>query len=527
MRTKVALGVALLLIEFSNITLSFNMSLSSDNDTTIEYITSFLNISNYTTTESTEISFTQSSSTVPTTSSVEPLIEFQLPENCSSYKLLKDQPKATQSSSIKKCCPLHQNYKYDYGKRSCANSTSPFKLNAIQAKFYENCIEDEEVNVTISIVIENNCKNGLIYNENYNDILYVIQNGSLLRIDDDYESFDIYDHYCLEFDEDEGVLTAIVCEFDDLLLKVGRAQALIFATCMFISVPCLLITAALYLIVPELRDLHGKSLACHSISLSSGFFLLAFTQFRDMNTFEGYFIQFCIIACFFWLTVMWIDICIHAWYYLPRGIKQTPKDDNVHLMYYALFAFGVPLILVILTYKNKLSGLPSYYIKGTTKVARTSQTFFIPPITVTLILNLCLYVLSYFGFHKLQKKINIMTFLTLKLKKCATENKCSAARIAHIEKVETIMKSTAFLTIIMTINWIFEIISFYNETSSTLFDIINALQGVLIFLMFVCLPRPLKLIGQWWNDRGSFQVLDNNFEKQTSDDIQMTTLCKQ
>lgn len=78
---------------------------------------------------------------------------------------------------------------------------------------------------------------GLIFNENYDDIIYVIQNGSLLRIDGNYESYDIYDHYCLDFDDEEGVLTAIVCEFDDMLLKVGRAQALIFATCMFISVP--------------------------------------------------------------------------------------------------------------------------------------------------------------------------------------------------------------------------------------------------------------------------------------------------
>lgn len=90
------------------------------------------------------------------------------------------------------------------------------------------------------------------------------------------------------------------------------------------------------------------------------------------KNFSGYFIQFCIIACFLWLTVMWIDICIHAWYYLPRGIKQTPKDDNLHLMYYSLFAFGLSLILVILTYKNKLSGLPSYYIKGSTKGAYKS-----------------------------------------------------------------------------------------------------------------------------------------------------------
>jgi hypothetical protein len=76
-----------------------------------------------------------------------------------------------------------------------------------------------------------------MFNENYKDILYVIQNGSLLRIDDDFESFDIYEHYCLDMDEDEGVLTAIVCEFDDMLFHVNQAQAFIFATCMLISVP--------------------------------------------------------------------------------------------------------------------------------------------------------------------------------------------------------------------------------------------------------------------------------------------------
>lgn len=73
-------------------------------------------------------------------------------------KILDNQPVAAPSSSIKKCCPLHQHYKYDYGRRSCANSTERFAVNAIQARFYENCIEDEEMNVTISVVVENNCK---------------------------------------------------------------------------------------------------------------------------------------------------------------------------------------------------------------------------------------------------------------------------------------------------------------------------------------------------------------------------------
>lgn len=77
-----------------------------------------------------------------------------------------------------------------------------------------------------------------MFNEQYGDILYVIQNGSLLRIDNNFESFDIYDHYCLDVDEEhDGILTAIVCEFDDMIFRVNRAQALIFATCMLISVP--------------------------------------------------------------------------------------------------------------------------------------------------------------------------------------------------------------------------------------------------------------------------------------------------
>jgi hypothetical protein len=89
------------------------------------------------------------------------------------------------------------------------------------------------------------------------------------------------------------------------------------------------------------------------------------------------------------------------------------------------------------------------------------------------------------------------------------------------------MKSTAFLTIIMTINWIFEIISFYTETSGVFFDIINALQGVLIFLVFVCLPRQLEFVRQWWKDRGSFQVLPDDSAQKAPSDIQMKSLCKQ
>lgn len=69
MITKVVLGVALVLIEFSISTLSQNNSLSSHNDT---FSTAkFQNISDITTTPSYD-----------TTTA-----EFKLPENCSTYKV--------------------------------------------------------------------------------------------------------------------------------------------------------------------------------------------------------------------------------------------------------------------------------------------------------------------------------------------------------------------------------------------------------------------------------------------------------
>lgn len=40
--------------------------------------------------------------------------------------------------------------------------------------------------------------------------------------------------------------------------------------------------------VPELNDLHGKSLACHSFCLAIGFGLLAFSQFRQGDFIEGF-----------------------------------------------------------------------------------------------------------------------------------------------------------------------------------------------------------------------------------------------
>lgn len=75
------------------------------------------------------------------------------------------QPKLTNLSAIKKCCPLGENFHYtESGNHYCANETTKFEINAIHAKFYENCIEDQELNLDIDVKVENYCKK--YYNKN-------------------------------------------------------------------------------------------------------------------------------------------------------------------------------------------------------------------------------------------------------------------------------------------------------------------------------------------------------------------------
>lgn len=88
----------------------------------------------------------------------------------------------------------------------------------------------------------------------------MLQNGSLLIVEENFEAYEIQSDYCL----DEGLegLYAIVCVHSTpKQLPMLRGEAVIYAVCLWLSVPCLLITAFFYLKINSLRELHGRSLS--------------------------------------------------------------------------------------------------------------------------------------------------------------------------------------------------------------------------------------------------------------------------
>jgi G protein-coupled receptor Mth (Methuselah protein) len=84
---------------------------------------------------------------------------------------------------------------------------------------------------------------------------------------------------------------------------------------MLFSVPFLIATFLVYALIPELRNIHGKSLMCYVSGLTIGYISLSISQLHDGSTIPepaceilGYVTYSALLISFFWVNVMCIDI---------------------------------------------------------------------------------------------------------------------------------------------------------------------------------------------------------------------------
>lgn len=84
---------------------------------------------------------------------------------------------------------------------------------------------------------------------------------------------------------------------------------------MFLSVPFLIATIIVYIILPELRNVHGKSLVCYLLGLVVGYTTLGWVKLNGSGYIEatkcrtlGYTIYYAYLSAFFWLSVISYDL---------------------------------------------------------------------------------------------------------------------------------------------------------------------------------------------------------------------------
>nr|UYR57763.1 putative G-protein coupled receptor methuselah [Laodelphax striatellus] len=285
--------------------------------------------------------------------------------------------------------------------------------------------------------------------------------------------------YCLGTTNTTGkVGPAVITCLPDYLKEEDNNIALL-AFCLIVSSFFAFLTLVVYCILPQLRDLQGKSIMCMLASMSIGYPTLGFMQLYTTELGDSA----CVLSAltiFFWLlaTFTWLNIsCFNIWQSVV--LVNRKFSDQRLFFYYSLFGWGVPVLflLAVIGFEYVFDADIKPQI-GLTKCwfHRDYElwVFFYGPISVLLVANLFYFISTMFHLWRGNKAEPAMS--ESKLKKM---------------KYKCMLYVRLFLT--MGVTFTFEVISFLFErhvTNSwktwwTIMDIINSLQGMILFIVLV------------------------------------------
>ncbi|XP_068633297.1 G-protein coupled receptor Mth2-like [Battus philenor] len=439
-----------------------------------------------------------------------------------------------------KCCPSGQNLTvtYENGVARTACTRSSLTFQPIFHKANETHIWSYDSNV-FETIVGNPClydRYKLDPEKNSRDEFYLLVNGSLFVPFSEPYLLGTRD-YCMETFWNEtnpaGVTLPLVCFRTPFKEAKTSAILIIYAAGLIISVPFLLATACIYTFIKELRDTHGKALACHSVCLAIAFSCLAATQLTGQNfpttvcTVMAYSIQLSFVSCFFWLNVMCFDTFLNVRRYINSSVSR--RSMRRRFAWYCAYAIVLPVLLLLVTVTMDLSpAVPSTYLKPNFGVKgcwfKTDQAalpYFYGPVAVILLSNLVIFFFTSRAFAVHYDKLKDVTPLDLAHSDNSTsddwvrlgtvlgqplpahERAASPPRESTInfsqrlKKYKKIFRTCCILSVIMGLSWVLEVVSWAAGAGTaavsvwSLFDLINALQGVVIFCMYV-LQQPVR-----------------------------------
>ncbi|XP_019770961.2 G-protein coupled receptor Mth2 isoform X1 [Dendroctonus ponderosae] len=252
---------------------------------------------------------------------------------------------------------------------------------------------------------------------------------------------------------------------------------------ILISATFVICTILVYFMVPRLLDLQGICMVHALIGLSASYIFLSVVQLARIPDYTtcttlAFIIYLSFFYMFFWLAVL----SFHIWRisvqpHLSEGTINWPLMYHI----FAIGGTGLFLTIILIAHYSPSSifdsirpgfGERSCWFQSRSKI----WIFFYGPIVVLLILNILLYV---------------STVVTLWPKVNSTRNKVLKYRV----------KLCLRLCVIMGITWSIEIFTFIlnSDKSSTagrivvfILDLVNTLQGVLIFLILVVFRKRVR-----------------------------------
>ncbi|CAG9784495.1 unnamed protein product [Diatraea saccharalis] len=407
---------------------------------------------------------------------------------------------------MRKCCPVGEHFQpFRCGRPAsmCVPNTDDSILFNISS-YMEPLKTEYGIGDIMGIRSEVQCKAGKIAlnSSQAEDRHTLTKEGWLLS------PLSLTNDYCLEaFDSrscnDEVYVTAVLCFVKPPVVKDFRISFVLIS----ISAACLALTLMVYCSIPELRNLHGLTLICHVSTMLLAYSCLARVQYNHVKNENlcvalGYGIYFGFVAAFAWLNVMCLDI----WWTFGsvRTVQAHHKSSasRRRFFFYSLYAWGASVTLTLITYLlDRFPLTPvldanmghSMCWFGSTQNSATDwphYIFFVIPMGLVSGVNFVLWALTARHCSRVKSEVH-------RLQAGSVGDR--AKRRFRIDKANLTL--TGKLWVVMGAGWISELIStlLMNPEKNvhwimTIVDMVNELQGVLIFIILIFKPKLYYLI---------------------------------
>ncbi|KAG7209000.1 hypothetical protein KM043_015167 [Ampulex compressa] len=404
---------------------------------------------------------------------------------------------------VAKCCPENEVLlKDESGAAVCAsgNFTDEEIFSPLFSSFNKSGVMipgDEHERFVALVGDPCRYKRYMLYpEETSDDEYYLLLNGSIFAPHHTPTMLTPGLDYCMEVVPEKG-LRALVCFPKSNMVMSADLRLAFYACGLLISVPFLILTIVAYSITPKLRDVHGKALCHYCGCLAVAFTTLAIAQLASAKLSDqvcvcvAFIIQFSFVACFFWLNV----ICIETWSlircHVNRDRYRRAKPKTL-FFYYSLWGWGPPALLILVSMAMDLSPtIPMTYVKPTFGTERCwfksdseALPYFYVPVGLLLLGNLIFFVLASIKITRYQQD--------LALRRLASNQESDRRDQRLFRRLRRTFFVCLVLFFLMGLNWTMELISWLaggDPFDWSAFDLINALQGVLVFGLFV-LRRP-------------------------------------
>ncbi|XP_034110849.1 G-protein coupled receptor Mth-like isoform X2 [Drosophila albomicans] len=400
---------------------------------------------------------------------------------------------------IRYCCPKNQ--KLVAQERRCGEDTSIQDLDDFDGfvDFVWKDGTEGNIHVSDDLIIQRDlpvpCSEHMSIIDEYKWKL--LENGSIayLFVSDNSSNHRSKNQYCLQpqrFGNESRV---------ELIPQFCEDPQTTWPTLMLLilSIVCSVLTIAVYMGLPKLRNLHGICFICYLFMLIVAFLLLLFDKFYALFVSEnqckaiGYVGYFAVMSIFHWLSVISFDL----W----KSFRGTNYNEDYTIAYrFTIYSIIVWTSAAVLT-------LIIFIIDSTLDPYDIDQLPWMPGVGIyscwvkTHDWSAMLY---YYGPMSIQIIFNTTMFImtAIRIFKVMDEMKNFQGRLERNQRVQSRKEYGLFarLIIIMGVPWTFEILSYFAQSDSVLqrifliFDYINSGQGILIFILFVLKRSVLKQI---------------------------------